>query len=703
MRNSISRSLPGVGNPSIDLAPALWLPGALLLATWLLAGTGCNTTPTPEPAPEPGPEVVEVPEEATEPLAAPEIIPPASAWVYGREATLQWKGVPGARSYTFEVSSSPGFETVSLTEKLEVPLTSDAPPATLSRDFDPPFPAGEEFHVRLRAENPESQPSSWTITSGKLHLSRPELVNPAETGDPIRDPRPEFSWGPVPGATDYTVIVQTAGTDGEPVQSVFRKSSRETSIRLENALPRPGTYTVQVQGNQGDEAEGEWSTRTFTYLPPLPVIDSPAPGARLVTVNPRFRWSVPRAGAGSEASLRPFRLELSTVDAAGQISPPLAFEVEGNFFVPPPSFTFVRGQKYRVQVRETASGLASEPVEFEILPQPEEVHPVTAVLARADRHETRHALTADGQILAIASTAADSTGTNPRWKLDFFRREIPEGGGPASYQLLPEASLMHSSERLLRAHQLDLAWAPPGEGEPTLIIGLATDTFVGAFEGGLYRHELWSSELVPVLSDLRSVAINSLSLASHLEGGPIVFERHLDIGAADPTASPGPGEVSGFAPGNRRGIICRVNRNGTGLVTYRPGSQPAVSPSGEQVAFVVDDLSGPRLQLLDLASSQVSDLPLRTEPGDRIRGLAWCPAGDHLALSRKVARDGAGFDIVLLDLEGGREEVITRSFADDMDPTFVPSSRLDLDFEGILFSSNRSGESWDVFRLDLER
>ncbi len=680
----------------------------LMLVIALFLGSCAPTTTQPENQGNPEGVLDTNQQETTlEGLSAPELIRDAEeSWVYGESANLKWESVPGAESYTFELSSKMTFDTVVLTHQL---TSADESDGIFEKSFDPPFQAGETFFIRIRSEGQETEGqerlvSNWSISEHTLILATPIVLTPSEETGPLKEPRPQFEWDPVPGASRYTFVVKTAGAEGEPVKSIFTTDVDQTSLRLEEPLPSPGVYKVEITGHNGEEVQSEMTERTFRFAPPVPSIMSPSSGARLVSERPRIKWQFTEATLEENIANTSFTVEISTFDESGQNINPVNKLVVGNLYIPETTGIFTRGNKYRLRVKSEDQQFWSPAVEFEILEEPAEIYPLSKVLAREGQNEARFALSNDGQYLAVASLPQDSIESNVAWNLSFFRKEVEPGtSGKGEFKLLPDAKLREDSQKLLLAHDIDLAWAPAGKGDPTLFISCTRDQFVGAFGGSIYKHVLWSSKLESVLPANMNIAVNSLAFSLNSDPQTLFFERRWEPQYTSAEQNEKIKARLGFEAQGQKALICSVRTDGTEFRTHRIGSYPAVSPKGDHVAFVSNSLGGAKVFIMNIATQEIEQLPISLDSDDQIRGLAWCPHGDHLAFSRKIARSDTGYDVVLYDIKKKEEEILTKSFADDLDPTFVPSSRLDLDFEGIIFCSNRSGESWDVFRLDVEK
>jgi TolB protein len=128
-----------------------------------------------------------------------------------------------------------------------------------------------------------------------------------------------------------------------------------------------------------------------------------------------------------------------------------------------------------------------------------------------------------------------------------------------------------------------------------------------------------------------------------------------------------------------------VRPDGTALRRLRQGSGPVWSPDGAKLAFT--DLENERAvaKVLDLASGEVlqlTDGSVEAVPSD------WSRDGSSLLITRYP--DGRSGDIYVMHAEGSALRRLTRTRADELDPTWSP------DGKRILFSSDRTGNK-DVY------
>ncbi len=140
-------------------------------------------------------------------------------------------------------------------------------------------------------------------------------------------------------------------------------------------------------------------------------------------------------------------------------------------------------------------------------------------------------------------------------------------------------------------------------------------------------------------------------------------------------------------------------------LTDEPGRdyEPDSSPDGRQLVFSSERAGegGAQLYLMNVDGSGVRRLTFSAgEDGQVVDDYAhWSPDGRTVVFQRSTVREGEGADadIWLIDIETGEESQLTDTPGDwDSTPSFAGGG------DSVLFESNRGGEGFDVYRLELE-
>lgn len=127
------------------------------------------------------------------------------------------------------------------------------------------------------------------------------------------------------------------------------------------------------------------------------------------------------------------------------------------------------------------------------------------------------------------------------------------------------------------------------------------------------------------------------------------------------------------------------------ITSTRWSLMPALSPSGEQLAFLSDRDGTMGLWLAEpgeqgMITRRSSDLELEGLPR-----LAWSPGGDALVFDLQTQ---GSFDLHRLDLGSGTLERLTRDASNERNPFYSP------DGQRLVFASDR-GQGWQLWSLEL--
>ncbi len=661
----------------ISLCLSLGLPlGIVLLA-------GCMFVPEtsdPDSAPEGSVTDLTIPPPPPV-LEAPEIILNAK-WTFGASAKLKWSSVEGATRYQVQASRSPNFEPGSGVD-FEVPDSAKSG-SRLEAELTADVALGETLYFRVRALAEPNVKSRWTPGARRVELARPDVVTPA-SGAHVQDARPRFAWASIPGASSYELIVAPHGLEAKPITAhIPVDASKDPSFQPPGPLPAPGIYKVKIR-SMTETLQSDWSTEnTFSFDPPRPRILEPRSGEELAYSRPRLRWA-PVDAAGEAAA---YIVELCRVDTDGDCSEPTTFDALGDSFELPKRLEL--GAAYRVRVRHRDSSFWSDVNSFSIVARREDRYPLRSIASDPGSHEVRMATSPDGRYLAVASVPVESAGV-PVWKVDILERS----GEGTEFRLLPGAGPSGHTSGGLNVRTLDLTWSLEGGTVPVILLGSWNFDTGGGPRGELQRFESWTPTLTDLLPAGFTEPVSSLTVP-HLASNPRIY---FETATAAPNAAP---SVAGLSRWEslRDGQIWSVTLDGDDPKLHGPGRDPAISPDGKTLAYLVDTAeSGPQLRL----DSQDDDLQKTLDHGAsrvfHLQGLAWSPRGDRIAFARDA---GDGFDIVVVNLVTSEETLVTRSFEDDLSPVFLPSTKLDGSFDGILFTSIRDDRSWDVFAIDYK-
>lgn len=116
------------------------------------------------------------------------------------------------------------------------------------------------------------------------------------------------------------------------------------------------------------------------------------------------------------------------------------------------------------------------------------------------------------------------------------------------------------------------------------------------------------------------------------------------------------------------------------LLTQRGGVEPAWSPDGKRVAYIVEG-EARQLWLIDVDSGNTSEVPVKLPD---VATPSWSPDGATLVVS--ALQPGGRRGIALVDIKSGQARTLTTGADDDSDPIWLP------DGGELLFV--RNGDLW---------
>jgi uncharacterized protein YbdZ (MbtH family) len=216
-------------------------------------------------------------------ILIPSLVAPTEAEVLlTTRPTFDWGDVPGASTYTLNVSMSPTFSPLTVNTSV-TPSTY-----TMTADLSP---KGVVMYWRVRANGPNG-PSLWsavrTLTSANPP-GIPALTLPASNAL-VLTTTPLLDWGDTtPGLDHYQLQIATNSTFSSPVQDVNVSGS---SYVVSPALNNTATYWWRVRSLNAAGQYSLWSAvRTFRTAIAPPTLVSPADGSETTNRRPTFDWS----------------------------------------------------------------------------------------------------------------------------------------------------------------------------------------------------------------------------------------------------------------------------------------------------------------------------------------------------------------------------------------------------------------------------
>ncbi|MDR3590666.1 MAG: fibronectin type III domain-containing protein, partial [Negativicutes bacterium] len=154
--------------------------------------------------------------------------------------------------YDLQIANNTGF-TVGLMEPNTPPIT------TPIYTFTTPLSPNTGYYWRVRAYNTAGQFSDWSSVYYLRSALPPPTIPNQGNGDPISSLKPTFNWGPVDGASNYTLQVSTS--------SKFSSLSLNKTVTFNSYTPTSNLpsgrllyWRVRANGSNGPSL---WSGGSF--------------------------------------------------------------------------------------------------------------------------------------------------------------------------------------------------------------------------------------------------------------------------------------------------------------------------------------------------------------------------------------------------------------------------------------------------------
>lgn len=151
------------------------------------------------------------------------------------------------------------------------------------------------------------------------------------------------------------------------------------------------------------------------------------------------------------------------------------------------------------------------------------------------------------------------------------------------------------------------------------------------------------------------------------------------------------------------GEILAVTRDGTGILMTAQGQRlaaidlgpgvddAALSPDGRWIAFVREESIGTRERRVWIIDRSGAGRRRLLDRAGFQHGPAWSPDGAAIACT--ASGPGGAEDVFLVRVDGSGDRQITVGTRRYLEPAFAPDG-------GILVSTNRAGDDYDIWRLD---
>lgn len=252
---------------------------------------------------------------------------------------LQWNksSLPSGTTfdaYEIEIATDKNFGIGDIVIQDKLSLTDIDKPCF---DVNPPLPpvdcggAGAAdldpattYYWRVRAYNTLGEYSSWSSTAYfYTSLEKVTTLNTPADSSTLQFNRPTFDWDDVTGATRYTISVSPYPNMLSPI---WTRTTNVSEFTPPTSLPPNKTLYWRVRAEALKYGPGMWSdiwSFTTANPPSIPVLQTPANGALVTTLEPTLRWYPSRLPAGTDFDY--YEIEITddatflTVDVTDQI------------------------------------------------------------------------------------------------------------------------------------------------------------------------------------------------------------------------------------------------------------------------------------------------------------------------------------------------------------------------------------------------
>lgn len=163
------------------------------------------------------------------------------------KVTLQWKPVPGAKTYQLEIASADG----------EVKKSAEATSATAEMKL----PVAKVYKWKVGATGADGVASD-TVAEGEFTLLGQKLA-PPRIAAPENDFAREVTWQPTPDARKYDIVVARLNPNRKAWVKMHQVTDTDqTSVPIDQSWPG-GSYTVMVKAKGDLRSPSEFAKQPF--------------------------------------------------------------------------------------------------------------------------------------------------------------------------------------------------------------------------------------------------------------------------------------------------------------------------------------------------------------------------------------------------------------------------------------------------------
>lgn len=194
---------------------------------------------------------------------------------------FSWTAVPDAQNYRLQIATDPGFTSL---------VYNDSALTGTSKQVSGLLNA-TTYYWRMSAKNIAGTSALSAARSFSTRLAQPGAVSPASgaLNTPIQL---VLQWSTVPGASSYRIQVSTASTFTTVLHNSVVTGDTFSLTGLANKTKY--YWRVSARASSGDSSvypTTAWSFTTIVDTPAIPVLGSPADGAKSQPVPPTLAWT----------------------------------------------------------------------------------------------------------------------------------------------------------------------------------------------------------------------------------------------------------------------------------------------------------------------------------------------------------------------------------------------------------------------------
>jgi parallel beta-helix repeat protein len=216
-------------------------------------------------------------------LSSPKLLAPSNYGVaLTRRPSFEWSAVSDATSYTFQLSTSATFSSLTVNVKVSSPTYTVKSSLSTTKTY----------YWRVKANG--NQSSAWSQTfrfTSANPPATPGLASPTD-GSLLTDYQPRLNWNSVANSQNYQVQLATSSSFSSSSLIVNTNVDTVTYLDLPSPLKADGTYYWRVRAFDKSGQYSLWTSyRSIKTAMLPPVLLDPAIDSSAMTTRPTFDWN----------------------------------------------------------------------------------------------------------------------------------------------------------------------------------------------------------------------------------------------------------------------------------------------------------------------------------------------------------------------------------------------------------------------------